>query len=119
MAELKKHFGGCHCKKVRFEVSADTSSAMACNCSICSKKGTLLSFAPEEQFKLISGEGDLSDYLFGEKTIHHLFCKHCGVTSFARGATPDGKKMVAINVRCLDDFTMPEVKINEFNGKAL
>ena len=33
---------------------------------------------------------------------HHLFCKTCGIRSYAMGKGPHGD-MVAINVRCLDD----------------
>ena len=32
------------------------------------------------------GQEALSDYQFGRKNIHHLFCKHCGVKSFGRAA---------------------------------
>ncbi len=32
----KKHTGGCHCGKVRFEVELDASKGGSrCNCSIC------------------------------------------------------------------------------------
>ena len=34
--------GSCHCGKVAFEVEGDVTYAMACNCSICSRKGSLL-----------------------------------------------------------------------------
>ena len=54
--------------------------------SSCGKKGTLLSFAPAEQFQLQSGEGKMTSYKFNKKVIDHLFCSTCGVTSFARGS---------------------------------
>ncbi|HCU25139.1 MAG TPA: aldehyde-activating protein, partial [Deltaproteobacteria bacterium] len=101
--------GGCHCGKVRFEIDMAIDKAVACNCSMCSKKGHLLAFAPKEKFKLLSGEDSLTDYQFGKKTIHHLFCKYCGVSSFGTGATPDEIKMAAVNLRCLDN-----VDINQF-----
>jgi len=62
----------------------------------------VLAFAPAEQFELVSGREALTDYQWGKKRLHHLFCKHCGVRSFARGAKPGGAEMAAINVRCLD-----------------
>jgi hypothetical protein len=116
--ESKTYAGGCHCGKVRYEATAALGSAISCNCSICSKKGTLLTFVPEESFKLLAGEGELSEYRFNTKQIAHLFCKTCGVTSFASGSGPDGKKMVAINVRCLDDVDPASVPVTQHDGKS-
>lgn len=111
--------GGCHCKLVRFTIDTNFDSAMSCNCSICSKKGQLLAFAPETNFKLISGHNSLSTYQFGKKVIHHMFCKNCGVAPFGKGAMPDGTKMVGINLRCIDDFDTSTVAIQHFDGKSL
>lgn len=114
-----KHTGGCHCGKVSFEVELNIENAVSCNCSICLKRGSLLDFVPETNFKLLSGENDLSEYLFNKKKIHHLTCKTCGISSFSRGTTPDGAKMVAINLRCLDGIDLSKLKIHEYDGKSL
>lgn len=119
MANTHTYTGGCHCGKVRYEVELKLDRVMACNCSICSKKATLLSFVPSEQFKLLSGEDALSDYQFNKKNIHHLFCKTCGVQSFAKGTGPDGKPMRAINVRCLDGVDPSTLNVGHFDGKSL
>ncbi|CAL8977338.1 hypothetical protein RHODGE_RHODGE_04703 [Rhodoplanes serenus] len=98
-----KHFtGGCHCGAVRYEVHVDLDSAIACNCSRCARLGAILAFAPESAFSLISGEAGMTDYQFNKKVIHHLFCTTCGIQSFARGTMPNGTRMVAVNLRCLD-----------------
>ena len=81
MAETKNYTGGCHCGEVRFEVTADISSVVACNCSICQKRGALWSFVPADNFALRAGAEDLRDYQFGKKSIHHLFCAQCGVAT--------------------------------------
>ena len=75
--------GGCHCGKVRYQVATDLAKVMACNCSICSKHGLILTFVPEAQFKLLSGDGELQEYLFNKHVIHHQFCRSCGVEPFA------------------------------------
>lgn len=113
------HTGGCHCGKVRYEVELDLGRVMACNCSICSKKATLLAFAPMSAFKLVSGESDLSDYQFNKHVIHHLFCATCGVQSFARGVDPKGNAVAAINVRCLDGIDPGALNVITFDGKSL
>jgi hypothetical protein len=119
MADLKKHQGGCHCGKVRYEVETDMAQVLSCNCSICQKRGALLSFVGASEFKLLSGGDALTDYQFNKKVIHHLFCNTCGVGSFARGIGPGGKEMVAINVRCLDDVELGALKPMPFDGKSM
>jgi hypothetical protein len=115
----KTYAGGCHCGKVRYEVTAAFEGAMACNCSICAKKMPLLAFVPPEQFKLLSGQESLSDYQFNKKNIHHLFCSACGVESFANGTGPDGKPMYAVNLRCLEGFDASALPVQNFDGKNL
>jgi hypothetical protein len=119
MAEAKTYTGGCHCGEVRFEVTADLGSVIACNCSLCQKRGALWVFVPADSFALRAGHEDLRDYQFGKKTIHHLFCPQCGVGSFSRGRAPDGKEMMAVNVRCLDDVDATSLKPMPFDGRSL
>ncbi len=115
----KTYKGGCHCGAVRFETTIDPSSPITCNCSICGKAGHWLTFTPADNFKLESGEDNLIDYQFNKKTIHHLFCKTCGIRSFGRGKGPDGTEMIAVNVRCLDDINLDTIEPKKFNGKDL
>ncbi len=117
MAEANTHSGGCHCGRVRFEAATDLSTVIACNCSICSKKGLMLTFVPDEAFRLVDGYDFLVDYQFNKHVIHHLSCGRCGVEPFARGTAPDGKAMVAVNVRCLDGVDLDAVTPTPFNGR--
>ena len=117
--ETKTYQGGCHCQAVRYEISMALSKAITCNCSICSKTGTVLTFVPEAQFKLLSGEDSLTDYQFGKERLHHLFCKRCGIRSFARGSKPGGEAMTAINIRCLDDVDLASIPTQQYDGKKL
>lgn len=119
MSEAKTYSGGCHCGAVRYEVALDLDKpVMSCNCSICGRSGSILSFAPAAAFTLKSGADNLTDYQFAKKVIHHLFCRTCGIKSFARGVGPDGAEMVAVNVRCLDDVELDTLKVNPFDGKS-
>jgi hypothetical protein len=113
------HGGGCHCGRVRFEARTDLAQVIRCNCSICTKRDLLLSFVTPDRFSLLAGEDALTDYQFGRKTIHHLFCSGCGVESFARGTTPDGQAMVALNLRCLDGLDPDTLTTVPFDGKRL
>ncbi len=119
MAERITHRGGCHCGAVRFEVDAAIDEVISCNCSYCTKRGSLLAFAPASDFRLLDGGDRLKDYQFGRHRIHHLFCGECGMESFGRGVGPGGAEMVAINVRCLDDVDLAAHPVKAFDGRSL
>lgn len=117
---MKTYSGGCQCGAVRFEMEADDiKEALSCNCSRCERAGFLLAFLPKAQFTLLSGEDNLTEYRFGDKTIAHLFCKTCGIQAFGFGKGHDGAETAAVNVRCLDDFDLKLLRIKEFDGKSL
>jgi hypothetical protein len=119
MAETEKRVGGCHCGAVRYTVELEPGAAViSCNCSMCGKAATLLAFVPAERFNLQSGEDATTDYQFNKHHIHHLFCRTCGIKSFARGAGRDGQPMVAVNVRCLDGFEADQFTIKDFDGRS-
>jgi hypothetical protein len=92
---------------------------LECNCSHCSKRGLLLTFVTPDKFTLAGGAEGLADYQFNRKMIHHFFCPTCGIESFARGTGPDGKEMIAINVRCLDGVDLSTLTPTPFNGRDL
>ncbi|MBL9014532.1 MAG: GFA family protein [Myxococcales bacterium] len=115
---VAKHQGGCHCGAVRYTVEIDPAAeSIACNCSICGKSGSYLQFVTPDKFSLDQGEDQLTDYQFNKNVIHHLFCRTCGIRSFARGAGPHGP-MVAINVRCLDDVNTFDLPTKQFDGRS-
>jgi len=115
----RTYSGGCHCGQVRYDVTVDLDEVLACNCSICTKRGLLLAFVKPECFALRSGAENLTDYQFSKKVIHHLFCPECGVESFARGTAPDGSEMIAVNARCLDNVDVSKLTPQPFDGRSL
>jgi hypothetical protein len=115
---MQTYLGSCHCGEVRYEINADVKSAIECNCSICSRKGTILTFVSPEQFKLVSGKDSMQNYQFYKKALHHQFCKICGVTSFIYGTSPKGESMYAINARTLENFDLKSLSIQQVDGKS-
>src|SRR5690606_26011403 len=57
-----KYRGSCHCGRVAFEVEGTLESALACNCSICQRKGSLLWFVPRTSLRLTTPEANLRSY---------------------------------------------------------
>lgn len=114
-----RHQGSCHCGAVRYHVDLDLDApAIQCNCSMCARSGTLLSFVPPTKFELEQGEDHLVEYKFNKNVISHLHCKTCGIKPFARGQGPHGP-MVAVNIRTLADFDLAKVKTHAYDGKNL
>jgi hypothetical protein len=118
MPETRTYKGSCHCGKVRYEATTDLSKIISCNCSICSRKAHLLTFVAAGEFRLLSGEDSLTDYQFNTNNIHHLFCKVCGVQSFATGTGAGGAKMYSLNVRCLEGVDVASLKVTPVDGKS-
>jgi hypothetical protein len=111
--------GSCHCGNVRYEADLDLSKGgMACNCSMCGRKGTILTFVGEGAFRLKAGADAMTDYKFNRNVINHHFCSSCGVTSFAEGSK-DGKPMFAINIRCLEGVELDKLPVKQFDGKSV
>ncbi|KAI5077591.1 hypothetical protein GOP47_0007415 [Adiantum capillus-veneris] len=96
------HKGGCHCRKVRWQVLAPTELiAWDCNCSNCLMRGNKHFIVPAEDFKLEEGSEDwITTYTFGSHLAKHKFCKVCGISSFyIPRSNPDG---IAVTVGCVD-----------------
>ena len=71
------HKGSCHCGKVAYEVETDLAQVIECNCSICQRKGYLLTFVPRSALNVIRGEEDLATYTFNTHTIQHRHDPAC------------------------------------------
>ena len=112
--------GGCHCKAVRYEFkTVKNIDIYQCNCSICNMKRNHHFVIPKSEFKLLSGEEDLSVYRFGTEVAQHKFCTKCGVQSFYNPrSNPDG---VGVTIYCVDDWDSPgfagTITWKTFDGK--
>jgi hypothetical protein len=111
--------GSCHCGKIAFEVDGELTGAMACNCSICSRKGSLMWFVPLDKLRLLTSEDDMGTYTFNKHVIQHHFCKTCGIHPYGEAVDPKGNRMAAINIRCLEDLDLATIPVKNFDGRAM
>lgn len=94
-----KRQGSCHCGAIRFTAEGAIGSVIECNCSMCSRKGSLLWFVPRKDFRLETPENDVSTYLFNKRD-------------------PKGNEMAAINVRCLEGVDLGALKRVPYDGRS-
>ena len=109
------HKGGCHCGAVTFEVKAPADlDVLSCTCSMCSATGFRHLIVEGDDFEILTGEDNLTDYRFNTGTARHLFCKTCGVKPFyVPRSHPDGW---SVNANCVDRATVRSINVSEFDG---
>lgn len=113
------HFqGSCHCGNVEYTAEGELKEALACNWSICQRKGSLLFFIPAAHFSLRTPEDAMTVYRFNKHVINHKFCKTCGIHAFATGTDPSGNPIVAINIRSLENFDIDSVPVRHYDGRS-
>jgi hypothetical protein len=110
--------GSCHCGNIRFQVEGELKGAMACNCSICQRKGSLMWFVPASSFKLLTPRDAMRTYTFNKHVIQHHFCPNCGMHPFGEGTDPKGNSIAAVNVRCLEGIDLESIPVQHFDGRS-
>ena len=110
--------GGCHCGKVAFEVKAELTGAARCNCSICSRKGALLSAVPHKALRVLAWGDDLGSYTFGSHLIAHRFCRGCGIHPFAEDVGEGNERNAYINLHCVEGLDLAAVPVFDFDGRS-
>jgi hypothetical protein len=111
--------GSCHCGKVKVEAEGIIDGGMACNCSMCQRRGSLLWFIARDRLKLLTPEADLGLYTFNKHVIKHRFCPACGIHVFGEGVDPKGNPMAAVNLRALDGIDLASIPVTQFDGRKM
>ena len=112
----------CHCGAVEAEinVSDKLEKVLRCNCSICKRKGAIMSMVKNEDFKITKGEDKLRLYQFHSKVAKHYFCSNCGI--YTHHNPRSNPTMTGFNVGCIDDidiFTLQNVGVNDGQNHPL
>ena len=117
MAQIYR--GTCHCRAVRFAFrSEEITSGVRCNCSICIRKGAIMSsryYEPADFIELIGLE-QLSLYRFGDNVVNHYFCKTCGVYPFHDATVHAGH--YRLNLGCIEGVDPLVLPIKLIDGRS-
>ena len=108
----------CHCGAVQAEINikGDLEKIIRCNCSICKKKGAIMSIVSNEDFKIIRGLDKLKLYQFHSKIAKHYFCIECGI--YTHHNPRINPSLTGFNVGCVDEIDSFKLKnISVADGK--
>ena len=114
----------CHCGEVEIQVDLkkEIDQLKRCNCSMCKRKGTMVTTINKQDLKIIKGAKKIKTYQFKTNVAKHHFCSECGIhTHNLRRADPN---TYGINVGCLNGVTEDElfkfkVRINDGHNHIL
>ena len=111
----------CHCGAVEAEIKMyKLEKILRCNCSICKRKGTVMSMVKNDEFKIVKGKDKLKLYQFHTKVAKHFFCSICGI--YTHHNPRSNPKMTGFNIACIDDidtFNLEEVLVNDGHNHPL
>ena len=108
----------CHCGEVEAEINldGDLAKVIKCNCSICKRRGAIMSMVKNEDFKIVKGEDKLKLYQFHTNVAKHYLCSICGI--YTHHNPRINPAMTGFNVGCIDEintFVLKDVAVN--NGQ--
>ena len=106
----------CHCGAVEAEINLpeNLNKILRCNCSLCKRKGAVMSMVKNEDFKIKKGEDKLSLYQFHTKVANHYFCSICGI--YTHHNPRSNPSMTGFNLGCIDGidtFKLKDIFIND------
>ncbi len=112
----------CHCGFIEAEINVSNSleKLIRCNCSICKRKGAIMSIVKNENFKIIKGKNKLKMYQFHSKIAKHYFCSNCGI--YTHHNPRINPALTGFNLGCIDEidtFTLKEINIADGNNHPL
>lgn len=114
------YIGSCHCGNIAFSFAHEKiTTGLRCNCSMCKRKGAVMSdftLAPEE-ININSKDNSLGLYQFDSKVAKHYFCKTCGIYPFHETMRVPGQ--FRVNLGCIDEIDSNALIVDIFDGKSI
>ena len=115
-----KYQASCHCGAIKLNFSSEEiNGALRCTCSICSRKGAMMTpfTVPNEELSVTVDGDNLGLYQFDNKVAKHYFCKTCGI--YTHNETVRAPGSCRVNLGCIEDLDTSELEVTVFDGKNL
>ncbi len=118
---MTQYKGSCHCGAVSFEFDGPEviTGGIRCNCSICKRKGAMMSefMLTADELKVDIKDDALKTYQFGSKVAKHHFCHNCGIYTFHETFRVPGS--FRVNLGCIDGVEVLDLDYQLFDGASL
>jgi hypothetical protein len=104
---------------VRFRFrSEEITRGIRCNCSICIRRGAVMSEAywGPQDIELLEGKEGLAVYLWGDRMVNHYFCRTCGIHPFHDTTEKPG--WLRINLGCVEGLDPLGLEVRLIDGRA-
>ena len=108
--------GSCHCGAVRLTLPSMPETAISCNCSLCRRVGGVWAYYP---FGTVTIEGhpeNTTDYVWGDKTLRTIRCKHCGSVTHWEPTSGELGARHGVNLNNFDPRLSASVLVRHFDG---
>ena len=112
----------CHCEAIEAEINitGNLDKILRCNCSLCKRKGAVMSMVKNEDFKITNGADKISLYQFHTKVAKHYFCSICGI--YTHHNPRSNPAMTGFNLGCIDEvdtFSLKDILISDGHNHPL
>ncbi len=117
---VKRYQGSCHCGAIRFVYDGEEiTQGLRCTCSICRRKGALMSIEaiPVDKLEIAANPEDIGLYQFDSKIAKHYFCKNCGIYTHNETIRTPGN--CRVNLGCIDELESGDLEVVIFDGRNL
>ena len=106
----------CHCGKIEAQINIKNfDKILRCNCSLCKRRGYIMTPVDPKNFKIIKGQDFLKLYQYHTKVANHYFCTECGI--YTHHNPRSAPAMTGFNLGCVDEVKVEDIKeIAQFDG---
>ncbi|GIU06504.1 MULTISPECIES: GFA family protein [unclassified Shewanella] len=108
------HKARCHCGAVEFGLYLPSGlvDLRRCDCSMCRKRGAVVTSIALNGISVTKGEDKLSLYQFNTFTAKHYFCRLCGI--YTHHQSRSNPQQYGFNVACIEGinpYTLGEIPV--------
>lgn len=107
----------CHCGNVKLKIEDEAPESLTlCNCSICSKYGSIMAYFPEDKVTFDYQSDSVIKYVWGDKSLEFVNCNTCGCYVHWYDIRPDKGDQVGVNARLFSNIDINNIRVRRFDG---